>query len=368
MALEATFIYFEFYIMNITMNNQLDSAINNKKIAKFITDKSLHLIILPTEQCNFRCVYCYEDFSIGRMSNEIVSSVKALLAKRNENLKNLNIAWFGGEPLVAKNIVLDICKYACSLTAQNPTLRYTSGMTTNAYLLDIDTATELSNVGVRDYQISLDGPKEFHDRSRLRADGKGTFDKIWSNLLAIRDSDLPIQVALRLHFTADNLRFLDPLIADIKREFIQDSRFRYSFMAIRHHGGLNDDSINVLTGKQELDAIRMLKGKLFEENTNSFQDDSSNHEEVCYASKANSLLIRANGTIGKCTVALSDERNNIGILQADGTLKLIPGRFSPWTRGLETLDPETLGCPLVNLPTSRDIIANMNEKNLVGQI
>jgi uncharacterized protein len=353
--------------MNNTVDTQIDATVDNKRIAKFITDKSLHLIILPTEQCNFRCVYCYEDFSIGRMSNEIISSVKALLAKRNENLKNLNIAWFGGEPLVAKNVVLDICKYASSLITQNPNLRYTSGMTTNAYLLDIDTATELSNVGVRDYQISLDGPKEIHDRSRLRADGKGTFDKIWNNLLAIRDSSLPVQIALRLHFTADNLIFLDSLIADIKREFIQDSRFRYSFMAIRHHGGLNDNSINVLTGKQELDAIKMLKNKLFEGNLSSLQDDNSNHEEVCYASKANSLLIRANGNIGKCTVALSDERNNIGTLQRDGTLKLIPDRFSPWTRGLETLDPETLGCPLVNLPTSRDIMTKLNEKNLVSQ-
>jgi uncharacterized protein len=356
---------------NLQSNSQLDSTFSdNKKVAYFVTDKHLHLIILPTEQCNFRCVYCYEDFSIGRMSNEIISAVKALIKKRSENLRTLHISWFGGEPLVAKNIVLDICQYALSLTDRYPNLHYSSSITTNAYLLDLTTVTALAHVGVKDYQISLDGPQEIHDRSRLRADGKGTFAKIWNNLLAIRDSNLPVRVNLRLHFTADNLQFLDPLVADLRKEFIHDSRFEYSFMAIRHHGGSNDSSINVLTGKEEFNAIKSLEGKLFSgaERSSFDNNEITTHHEVCYASKANSLLIRANGTIGKCTVALSDERNNIGTLQPDGTLKLIPGRFAPWVRGIETLDPSTLGCPLVGLPTSEDILASLKEKTLVAQI
>jgi uncharacterized protein len=351
-------------------NSQLNSKFSdNKRIASFVTDKSLHLIILPTEQCNFRCIYCYEDFSIGRMSNEIISAVKALIKKRSENLRTLHIGWFGGEPLVAKNIVLDICQYALSLTDQYPSLHYSSSMTTNAYLLDLTTVTALVHAGVKNYQISLDGPQEIHDRSRLRADGKGTFKTIWNNLLAIRDSDLPVRVNLRLHFTADNLQFLDPLIVDLRKEFVSDPRFEYSFMAIRHHGSSNDSLINVLTGKEELAAIKNLEDKLFVgvEKSSYNTQATSNHDEVCYASKTNSLLIRANGGIGKCTVALSDERNNIGTLQPDGTLKLIPSRFAPWVRGIETLDPETLGCPLVGLPTSEDIIAIQKEKILVAQ-
>ena len=61
----------------------------------------LHLILLPTEACNFRCTYCYEDFRLGRMSEDVVRGVEALLSRRAEGLARLEISWFGGEPLAA---------------------------------------------------------------------------------------------------------------------------------------------------------------------------------------------------------------------------------------------------------------------------
>ncbi|MHC5676379.1 hypothetical protein [Nostoc sp.] len=116
-------------------------------------------------------------------------------------------------------------------------------MTTNGYLLDLNTASALVNVGVTKYQISLDGPREIHEQSRIRADGKSTFERIWTNLLAIRDSSLPIYINLRLHFTVDTVKLIDPLLKDIKRELLPDSRFAVYFKAIERLGGTNDASI-----------------------------------------------------------------------------------------------------------------------------
>ena len=56
----------------------------------------LNLILFPTEQCNFRCTYCYEDFEIGRMSSGVVRGVKALLDARIDSLTSLLVSWFGG--------------------------------------------------------------------------------------------------------------------------------------------------------------------------------------------------------------------------------------------------------------------------------
>jgi uncharacterized protein len=338
-----------------TFNNLQEEELDKKR-AFLTTDRLLQLIILPTEQCNFRCIYCYEDFSIGHMNSETVSAIKMLLKKRSKTLRHLQISWFGGEPLVAKRIVMEICDYAAHLAQNIPDFHYSSQMTTNAYLLDIDTANVLVKLGVCDYQISLDGSRDTHDRSRVRVDGKGTFDTIWRNLIAIRDSSLAIKISLRIHFTAHTFYELDSLIEDIKKEFLSDSRFCFYFIAIKHHGGINDSSIDVVSTEEEMRIVNMLEFKLFGDNSNSPNNLSRLKDEslVCYASKANSLLIRANGNIGKCTVALSDERNNIGTIQSDGTLKLNANRFAPWVRGIETMDPETLGCPLVSLPTSED--------------
>ena len=171
------------------------------------------------------------------MKKEVVDSIKSFLTKRCKELDFVNIDWFGGEPLVAKDVVMDISQFMMSMIYTSPNLKYISSMTTNGYMLDRETASSLSDVGVRIYQVSLDGPREVHDRSRLRADGKGTFDKIWLNLLGIRDSFLPIKITIRIHVTVDTWNLLDPLIDDIKREFLPDSRFSVFFKSIEKLGG-----------------------------------------------------------------------------------------------------------------------------------
>jgi uncharacterized protein len=314
------------------------------------SNRLLSLIILPTENCNFRCTYCYEDFAVGRMKKEVIDGIKSLLTKRCQQLDFVSIEWFGGEPLVAKDIVLDISQFMMATIFTSPRLRYSSSMTTNAYLLNLETATKLSNVGVRSYQISLDGPKDIHDRSRLRADGGSTFDRIWTNLLAIRDSSLPVKITLRIHVAVDTWTSLSPLLADIKREFLPDSRFSVFFKTIERLGGKNDDKIGQFFHDEQEQVMNSLKNELFGENHNSLQNGDLPDDYICYASRPNSLIIRANGDVGKCTVALYDERNKIATLQPDGTMKVIPGRLAPWVRGLETLDPVTLACPLTGLP------------------
>lgn len=53
----------------------------------------LHLILMTTEQCNFRCRYCYESFAKGKMTDETKAGVKALVKERAGTLDNLHISW-----------------------------------------------------------------------------------------------------------------------------------------------------------------------------------------------------------------------------------------------------------------------------------
>ncbi|MDF5708718.1 MAG: radical SAM protein [Nostoc sp. S4] len=337
--------------MTYTISNKVTNSEDLIRSAKWLSNKYLQLIILPTEKCNFRCTYCYEDFAAGRMKKETILGIKSLLEKRcTNNLDYLKISWFGGEPLTAKDIVLEISDYATALSKKYPNLLYAGTMTTNGYLLDYNTASLLADLGVRAYQISIDGPYDVHNKSRIRADGSGTYDQIWANLLAIRDSSLEVSILLRIHFTVETLHLFTPLLEDIKREFLTDLRFSIFFKAIEHLGGPNDSSFKTFSEVEKKEANQYLQNKLFGENISSTQNNLMSDDFVCYAAQPNSLLIRSNGDVGKCTVALYDERNKIATLQPDGTLKVIPGRLAPWVRGIETLDPAALGCPLVGLP------------------
>lgn len=213
-------------------------------------------------------------------------------------------------------------------------------MTTNGYLLDCATAQRLIELGVTSYQISLDGPAAIHNRTRVKANRSGSFAQIWSNLLALRDTTLPYSIMIRIHFSPDTALTLDRLIDDINREFCGDHRFSIYFKSIERLGGANDTAIRVFSERMQDEAKRYFDGKLSQ--VSCLTTDES---YICYASKANSLVVRANGDIAKCTVALYDKRNKIGILRSAAPFPLISQNFRRWMGGFGTLDERALACP-----------------------
>jgi len=251
--------------------------------------------------------------------------------------------WFGGEPLAAKRIVYDISRHIINLSESTPSFSYRANMTTNGYLLDIATAETLVSLGVTSFQVSLDGPQAIHDRSRIRADGSGTFSRIWSNLLAIRNSSLALSIILRIHISPDVYLEMDPLIEAINEEFGEDRRFTVFFKAISRLGGPNDGNISIFPKTIEGEVKAYLEEKLqYKEQIYPFPKDEV---YICYASKPNSLAIRFNGDLAKCTVALYDDRNRIGKLNPDGTITVDQEKVRLWMRGFATLNDSNLSCP-----------------------
>ncbi|MEU1375058.1 radical SAM protein [Streptomyces triculaminicus] len=322
-----------------------------EELVASLTDRSLHLILLPTEQCNFRCTYCYEDFSVGRMTAETVRGVKRLLERRLDDLEQLNVSWFGGEPMVARAVVEDVSSFVVESVADRPHVRYAADMTTNGYLLDAAKAEGLARLGVRSYQISLDGPREIHDTTRRRADGGASFERIWRNLLSIRGSDLDIRVLLRVHLTPANLPAMRAFLPEVRDTFLDDARFSVRLKPVERMGGPHNDEIDVIAHDMRADVQEEL-GALIRMPARSAQD--SPKEEACYAARPNSLVIRANGTVAKCTVALSDPSNSIGRLTPEGTLEVDNDRLSPWVRGWASGDWDAVKCPYAGLPRSKD--------------
>jgi uncharacterized protein len=314
-----------------------------EELGSWLRNDALHLILLPTEQCNFRCTYCYEDFVVGRMEPSTVSSIKRLIERRIDGLETLTISWFGGEPLLALPVVEDISQHIVALAAARPGVQYGADMTTNGYFLDAARAHHLAALGIRFFQVSLDGPERLHDRTRIRADGRGSFDRIWKNLIAIRDSAAPVSVLLRVHLTPENLPTMPDFLADVRDTFLSDGRFRVLLKPIERLGGPNDDTMAVIPSQDRGTTLSGLETIVLRGATDSRPLYPAPH--VCYASRPNSFVIRANGIIGKCTVGLTDPSNIIGRLAADGLLEIDNARLRPWLRGWATLDAETLGCP-----------------------
>jgi uncharacterized protein len=326
-----------------------------QRILRSLDNRLLKLTLMPTEQCNFRCTYCYEDFELGAMSAWVVDGIKALITARAPELRVLELHWFGGEPLMAMPVISEICQHSRALQESYPDLTVVSSATTNGYLLTPERFEELLALGVVTYQISLDGYGENHDRTRHRIDGSGSFSKIWENLLATRECNQKFFIMLRVHFTPGTMSQVAELVAKLNEEFGDDARYGIFFKAISRLGGPNDDQIE-RSSEAWKEAAKAQLTTLVKRKERGVVDPTAS-SYVCYAAEPNSLVIRSNGQLARCTVAFNDPRNQVGFLRPDGTLSIDVERSRLWFDGFETLDAKKLYCPLHTLKPYEELVS-----------
>ncbi len=141
--------------------------------------KALCLHIAHT--CNLNCSYCFA--SQGKyhgeralMSYEVGKRALDFLVENSGTRRNLEVDFFGGEPLMNFDVVKQLVAYARSIEKEkNKNFRFT--LTTNGVLVD-DDVIEFSNKEMSNVVLSLDGRKEVHDRYRVDYAGNGSWEKI----------------------------------------------------------------------------------------------------------------------------------------------------------------------------------------------
>lgn len=304
-----------------------------------VPQSEFHLIILPTEKCNFRCKYCYEDFKIGRMSDDVQAGIKSFFDEKSRECSRIMVSWFGGEPLVAQDIVLNLAEQFNTLSNKNECILF-SDMTTNGYFLEENLLNLLVDFGVNRFQITLDGEEEYHDIYRTLADGRGTFKKIWRNICNSRNVNRNFTIMIRTHYAPHNIENVEPFVARLIDEFGGDQRYKFFVRPLSRLGGADDKDIEIFKDRER----RLIKDVLAKiPNENLFYDDTRN--PICYAAKTNSLVFRADGSIGKCTVALNDERNSIGKIDKDGKISISNEKLLPWVEQTILGNFEKSGCP-----------------------
>lgn len=134
--------------------------------------------------CNLRCKYCFAntgDYEGSRELMPLETAKRALLflAKNSGNRRNLEVDFFGGEPLLNFNVVRGAVEYGRELEKQyDKNIRFT--ITTNAYHVT-DEMADFINAEMKNLVISIDGRREVHDVMRPNAAGAGSYDKVLKN-------------------------------------------------------------------------------------------------------------------------------------------------------------------------------------------
>ena len=160
--------------------------------------------------CNLACKYCFaeEGEYHGRralMSLEVGKKALDFLVANSGNRVNLEVDFFGGEPLMNWQVVKDLVKYGRSLEApNNKKFRFT--LTTNGVLLN-DEIMEFANREMANVVLSIDGRKEVHDKMRPFRGGQGSYDLIVPRFQKIAESRGQERYYVRGTFTHNNLDF-----------------------------------------------------------------------------------------------------------------------------------------------------------------
>lgn len=219
----------------------LDDAVDELKILKFAYNSNkynrlgLGLTIAPTLRCNFACTYCYEqagESQAGRdghnafISEKVQQELLRFIEQAANTVKSLFITWYGGEPLLARDIIFGLSEKIIAIAEANK-IAYSAVMITNGYLLteDPDIVQKLKDSRIKLFQITLDGPPGVHNRRRmLKGVGGPTFDRILAGVRLLAANEM--QVSLRVNVDRTNMDEALKLLDILEENNLKDIHFR----------------------------------------------------------------------------------------------------------------------------------------------
>ena len=293
----------------------------------------LQFILLASEDCNFRCVYCYEKFKNGTMNPETRAGLRRALELRAPRLRHFGVSWFGGEPLYGWEAIEELAPYFKEVVERYG-LTSSHHMTTNGYLLTEERATRLLEWGCDNYQITIDGLASEHDCKRVGRDGSPTHAVILDNLRSMKQRTAEFEIGIRVNFDNENFGRLGPFIEALSEDFGGDPRYVLHFHAIGRWGGDNDPNLDIC-GKGERryvkDELRALAQEKNLRASGGIRGVSRPGSQVCYAARPFNFVVGATGKLMKCTVALDElEENVVGQLHPDGRMELSDAMMAKW--------------------------------------
>ena len=165
--------------------------------------------------CNLRCKYCFAgtgeyNGERGIMSAETGKKAIDFVIANSGNRKNIELDYFGGEPLMNFEVVKAITEYAKEQGEKHgKNFRFT--ITTNGVLLD-EAKKEYINENMSNVVLSIDGRKDINDRMRTRVDGSGTYESILPKFIDMAESRNQDNYYVRGTFTAFNKDFAADVI------------------------------------------------------------------------------------------------------------------------------------------------------------
>jgi uncharacterized protein len=293
--------------------------------------QKLNVTLVPTTQCNYACKYCFEQGKNDQMmSDDDCEEVSLFLEKELKSTmpRWFMMGWYGGEPLLALSIVEKISREVTRICQKLDIERKQDWIATNGYLLTEEIAAKMKEWNIGDVQISLDGNKEYHDRSRVLHDGTGTFDRTMEAIeIASRHFNV---VRLRINTNRENLEGVKELVS--QNAIFSKPNVHWSLGNLKSYLGgevCRSQDKSYFSGaeyqklQRSMNSYRNYGNLDFEKHIMFFHTKKNN----CGADNIKCFYIGPRGLVYKCAEHI-DQEDNVGSIK--GGRFLPNGRYYGW--------------------------------------
>jgi uncharacterized protein len=288
--------------------NELDFFKVRSHMERFQSTASGVTIAL-TSKCNFRCPYCFEDVENGvTAGGEVEEGIAQFVLKKIDGgLRMLNVTWFGGEPLLTLGAIERLARRFHERAVEKG-CKYSSNVVTNGWLLTPKIANRLKDCHVDSLQITIDGPADLHDKRRMLAGGKGSFEKIIANIKATCDI---IPIAIRVNVDTGNSLRIKELLERFEREGLRQKIVIY-FAPVEEYTEVYKDTCGNCMHMSDFARLDVSLKRTMMDMGFSPPSPPKPRFSFCTADKTNSVVIGPDGELYACYTHIGDKRESIG--------------------------------------------------------
>ena len=295
------------------------AIIENRKKKGMKDHNRLDLIIMPTLDCNFNCIYCYEEKEKGKMSDETVNSLLKWMNIEIPKFKLVWLSWFGGEPLMAFDIIEKLTPLANQIASEHG-VEIINHITTNGYLLTREKILKMIELKIYNYQITIDGIAETHNKLRPLKDGRGSFERVFKNIIELVSIDSQIKVTLRINFNHTNLYSVPELLSMFDEKY--RSQLRLTLEPIFGSCEYNaTDNLITQDIASTVSSYLKMAAEMGYDITIGKSAVETGKLVYCYAERENQYIINYTGDCFKCSVYNFTQSNRVGFFNNDGFVK-----------------------------------------------